>query len=76
MEQLVERMQRIAKSAEKMTEMIGVIDSIAFQTNILALNASVEPREPVSTGAGSRWLPARCGCWQAAVLMHLRKFAR
>ena len=52
MEQLVERMQRIAKSAEKMTEMIGVIDSIAFQTNILALNASVEAARAGEHGRG------------------------
>nr|WP_301282893.1 PAS domain-containing methyl-accepting chemotaxis protein [Halomonas sp. 707D7] len=52
MEKLVERMQRIAQSAEKMTEMIGVIDGIAFQTNILALNASVEAARAGEHGRG------------------------
>ncbi|MDP3534791.1 MAG: methyl-accepting chemotaxis protein, partial [Halomonas sp.] len=52
MEQLVERMQRIAQRAEKMTEMIGVIDGIAFQTNILALNASVEAARAGEHGRG------------------------
>ena len=35
-----------------MTEMIGVIDSIAFQTNILALNASVEAARAGEHGRG------------------------
>lgn len=52
MQQLVERMQRIAKSAEKMAEMIRVIDGIAFQTNILALNASVEAARAGVHGRG------------------------
>jgi len=52
MQQLVERMQRIAQSAEKMTEMISVIDGIAFQTNILALNASVEAARAGEHGRG------------------------
>ncbi|MBZ5486402.1 MCP four helix bundle domain-containing protein [Halomonas aquamarina] len=52
MEALVERMQRIAQSAEKMTEMISVIDGIAFQTNILALNASVEAARAGEHGRG------------------------
>ncbi len=52
MQQLVELMQRIAQSAEKMTEMISVIDGIAFQTNILALNASVEAARAGEHGRG------------------------
>lgn len=52
MQQLVERMQRIATSAEKMAEMIRVIDGIAFQTNILALNASVEAARAGEHGRG------------------------
>ncbi|MEA2120324.1 methyl-accepting chemotaxis protein [Halovibrio sp. HP20-50] len=52
MQQLVERMQRIAQSAEKMTEMISLIDGIAFQTNILALNASVEAARAGEHGRG------------------------
>lgn len=52
MEALVERMQRIAQSADKMNEMISVIDGIAFQTNILALNASVEAARAGEHGRG------------------------
>ncbi|BBI60812.1 hypothetical protein HSBAA_21180 [Vreelandella sulfidaeris] len=37
---------------KKITEIIGVIDSIAFQTNILALNASVEAARAGEQGRG------------------------
>ncbi|MEA2120323.1 methyl-accepting chemotaxis protein [Halovibrio sp. HP20-50] len=52
MQALVERMERIAASAEKMTDIISVIDGIAFQTNILALNASVEAARAGEQGRG------------------------
>ena len=35
-------MEGISTSSRKIAEIVGVIDSIAFQTNILALNAAVE----------------------------------
>jgi hypothetical protein len=35
-------MQSITECAQQMTEIISLIDGIAFQTNILALNAAVE----------------------------------
>ncbi|HLX03505.1 MAG TPA: Tar ligand binding domain-containing protein, partial [Trinickia sp.] len=40
--QVVETMQDIATSSNKVVDIIGVIEGIAFQTNILALNAAVE----------------------------------
>ena len=52
MQALVERMERIAASADKMNDIISVIDSIAFQTNILALNASVEAARAGEQGRG------------------------
>lgn len=52
MEALVARMERIAESAGKMTDIISVIDGIAFQTNILALNASVEAARAGEQGRG------------------------
>ena len=42
MAEVVQRMQDIHTSANRINEIIGVIDGIAFQTNILALNAAVE----------------------------------
>ncbi|MCP1314939.1 methyl-accepting chemotaxis protein, partial [Halomonas sp. 707D7] len=52
MSQLVNNMQRITQSSQKMTDIIDVIDSIAFQTNILALNASVEAARAGEHGRG------------------------
>jgi len=40
--QVVDTMQAINTSSRKIVDIIGVIDGIAFQTNILALNAAVE----------------------------------
>ncbi|MFX7796833.1 methyl-accepting chemotaxis protein, partial [Acinetobacter baumannii] len=40
--QVVSTMDEISQSSRKINEIIGVIDGIAFQTNILALNAAVE----------------------------------
>ncbi|MGI9509793.1 MAG: methyl-accepting chemotaxis protein [Geminicoccaceae bacterium] len=51
-EQAVGAMSRIEGSAQKITDIIGVIDEIAFQTNLLALNASVEAARAGEAGKG------------------------
>ncbi|HAX21793.1 MAG TPA: chemotaxis protein [Hydrogenophaga sp.] len=48
----VESVETIQKSAQQMNEIIGVIDSLAFQTNILALNAAVEAARAGEQGRG------------------------
>ncbi len=50
--QVVESMQRINADSRKMSDIIGVIDGIAFQTNILALNAAVEAARAGEQGRG------------------------
>jgi methyl-accepting chemotaxis protein len=51
-EQAVIAMAKIEDSAQKITDIIGVIDEIAFQTNLLALNASVEAARAGEAGKG------------------------
>jgi methyl-accepting chemotaxis protein len=50
--QVVTTMQAIDQSAHRITDIIGVIDNIAFQTNILALNAAVEAARAGEQGRG------------------------
>ncbi len=49
---IVDTMKGINTSSKKVTEIICVIDSIAFQTNILALNAAVEAARAGEQGRG------------------------
>lgn len=50
--EVVETMGSINASAKKIVDIIGVIDGIAFQTNILALNAAVEAARAGEQGRG------------------------
>ena len=49
---VVDTMTGIQQSSRKITDIIGVIDGIAFQTNILALNAAVEAARAGEQGRG------------------------
>ena len=51
-EQMVSTMREIEDSGQRIAAIIGVIDSIAFQTNILALNAAVEAARAGEQGRG------------------------
>lgn len=49
---VVARMESIAQASTRISDIVGVIDGIAFQTNILALNASVEAARAGEQGKG------------------------
>ncbi|WP_137894148.1 methyl-accepting chemotaxis protein [Ramlibacter sp. 2FC] len=49
---VVETMEEISASSQKVVDIIGVIEGIAFQTNILALNAAVEAARAGEQGRG------------------------
>jgi methyl-accepting chemotaxis protein-1 (serine sensor receptor) len=51
-DRVIETMKGINESSRKIVEIIGVIDGIAFQTNILALNAAVEAARAGEQGRG------------------------
>jgi methyl-accepting chemotaxis protein len=51
-QQVVDTMQHIVADSRKIGDIVGVIESIAFQTNILALNAAVEAARAGEQGRG------------------------
>jgi len=52
MQQMVQTMENIQHASRRINDIIGVIDGIAFQTNILALNAAVEAARAGEQGRG------------------------
>ena len=61
---VVRTMFAITDSSRRISEIIGVMDGIAFQTNILALNAAVEAAGPARTARVSPWSRPRCAAWR------------
>lgn len=66
-------MERITESSGKISNIIGMIDDIAFQTNLLALNASVEAARPVKQEKGLRlWLLKFVASRNQLLKLHLK----
>ncbi len=59
---MVETMSKISTRSEKIADITGIIEGIAFQTNILAMNAAVpwKRRGPARKDAASQWSHPRC----------------
>jgi methyl-accepting chemotaxis protein len=62
--QVVETMQSINASSQKVADIVSVIDGIAFQTNILALNAAGGARR--RAGARLCVVAPKCARWRSA----------
>jgi hypothetical protein len=74
--EVVTTMKRINQESQKIAEIIGVIDGIAFQTNILALNAAVEAARAGEQGRVLQSWPAKCVPLPVAAPMPQRKSRR
>jgi methyl-accepting chemotaxis protein len=69
-------MGEINQASRKIVDIIGVIEGIAFQTNILALNAAVEAARAGEQGRGFAVVAARCAAWRSAAPTPPRKSRR
>ncbi len=61
--QVVKMMGEINASSQKIGDITGIIEGIAFQTNILALNAAVEAARAGDQGRGFAVWRAKCAAW-------------
>jgi Methyl-accepting chemotaxis protein (MCP) signalling domain len=57
---MIETMTDISARSSMIAAITGMIEGLAFQTNILALNAAVEAARAGEEGRASRWWRQRC----------------
>lgn len=70
---VVNTMSAIQESSRKIADIIGVIDGIAFQTNILALNAAVEAARAGEQGRGFAVVATEVAAWHSVPPLPPRK---
>ena len=73
MKELVEAMQHISETTNDIQVVIGKIESIASQTNLLSLNASIEAARAGEAGKGLRLLQNRLKTLRKRVLLRQKK---
>jgi twitching motility protein PilJ len=57
------RIKRLGESSQEIGDIVSLIDDIADQTNILALNAAIQASMAGDAGAASPWSPTKCSAW-------------
>lgn len=73
MKELVEAMQHISETTNDIQVVIGKIESIASQTNLLSLNASIEAARAGEAGKDLRLLQNRLKTLRKRVLLRQKK---
>ncbi len=76
MESIDQVFDGLSQQSLRIGALVGSIQDIAKQTNLLALTRPSRPRGPASTAAVSPWWPTRCVIWPSAPTSPASRFAR
>ena len=73
---MIRGMEAIRGSSDGIARIIRTIDEIAFQTNVLSLNAASKRRAPARRARASRSSPTKCAAWRSVRRMRRTRPAR